>query len=168
MLFIIGRLFKGDKLDAYKLYNSNSKKTSLNTKEEVWALVRRGIIVVGLTVTFNVTDKGKVIGVISNIYGSFNVSKTDRLTGNGLPIESSDRYTLVGYSGFTDAIQYRLVNIHGSDRKVNLAEFDAMVEKDEINGAMKSKKIKDKIVIYKHCNNREYWTEEESNKSKVN
>lgn len=153
--FIIGRLFNdANKLVAYKLYDANAKKTGIYTKEKVRGQVKRGILVVGLTVTDN--------NEISNVYGSFNISKTDRLNGKGYPIEPSDRYIMVAYSGFLEETEYRLVNSNGFEKIVNLAEFEALVAEDKINGATisKSKKLKGKIVIYGPCNTREYWTEE--------
>lgn len=157
-LFIIGRLYVGDKLVAYKVYDSNAKKTGIYTKEAVRAQVRRGIRVVGLTVT----GTGKVSGV----HSSFNITKTDKLNGKGHPIEPSNRYILVAYSGFLEETEHRLVNSNGFERLVNSVEFEALVEEDKINGAIKSTKIKDKIVIYGPCSTREYWVEEKLNSSK--
>lgn len=154
-LYIIGRIYSGDKLVAYKLYDANAKKTGRYSKEAVRAQVRRGILVVGLSVTST--------GKVTSVHGSFNITKTDKLNGKGYPIEASDRYIMVGYSGFAEETEYRLVNSNGFERIVNLAEFEALVAEDKINGAIISNRIKGKIVIYGPCSTREYWTEESNN-----
>ncbi|GAB6152555.1 hypothetical protein JCM17380_13050 [Desulfosporosinus burensis] len=145
---IIGRIFEDGKLAAYRIYEANKKETKIYKKEDVRSVVKRGILVVGLTVA----NDGRVVGV----HESFNVSKTDILNGKGIPIEPSDRYVLVGLSGYAENRTYRLVNSKGYEKIVNREEFKELVEKNKVNGAKKSAKQKDKIIIYKHCNYREY------------
>lgn len=147
-LFIIGRVFEGDKLVAYKLYDANKKVTGIYPKENIWYRVRQGILVVGLRVTKD--------GTVTEVHNSFNVTKTDILNGKGYPIKSSGRYVLIGHSGFLEETKYRLVNSNGYERIVSQDEFKALVEEDKVNGAIKSTRLKDTIILYKHCNYREY------------
>ncbi|SKA98604.1 hypothetical protein SAMN05443428_13015 [Caloramator quimbayensis] len=147
-LFIIGRVFEGDKLVAYKLYDADKKVMGIYPKENVRHRVRQGIHVVGLRVTKD--------GAVTEVYNSFSVTKTDILNGKGNPIEPSGRYILLGYSGFLEETKYRLVNSNGYERIVSQDEFKELVEEDKVNGAIKSTKIDGKIIIYKHCNYREY------------
>jgi hypothetical protein len=147
-LFIIGRLFENGKLQAYKIYDANKKETGIYPKENVHEQVRRGILVVGLRVLKD--------GTVAGVHNSFNVAKTDILNGKGLPIEQTEMWVLVGYSGFLEETKYRLVNSRGYEKIASQDEFDKLVEEGKVNGAIKSSRIDGKIVIYKHCNYREY------------
>lgn len=148
-LFIIGRLFENGKLQAYKIYDANKKETGIYPKENVHKQVKRGILVVGL----RALKDGTVAGVHTL---SFNLAKTDILNGKGYAIEPSGRYVLLGYSGFLEETKYRLVNSNGYEKIVSYDEFKGLVEEDKVNGAIKSSRTDDKIIIYKHCNYREY------------
>ena len=148
-LIIIGLVIENGKLMAYKIYDADSKQTGIYPRENVWYRVREGKLVVGLRVAKD--------GVVTGVYNSsFNVSKTDILNGKGNPIEESGRYILVGYSGYLEEIKYRLVNSKGYERIVNKDEFMALIDEDKVNGVIKSTRIKDKIILYRHCNHREY------------
>ena len=153
-LFIVGRVHEGNRIIAYKIYDADSKKTGLYTKENIYSRVQQGISVVGLFV--------KSDGLVTSLHGSFNVSKTDLLNGKGLPIKENGRYTLIAVSGFLESTEYKMVNSRGFQRRVKLDEFKALVEKDLVNGAIKSDKTKNNLLLYKMCNVREYWTEEEN------
>ncbi len=147
-LFIIGRLFEGKKVVAYKIYNANEKKAGIYSRDNVYMEVKKGIHVTGLRLNTN--------GTISGLFSSFNVAKTDKVNGKGEPINDKGNYILIGIDGFLEATEYRLVNSRGDEKIVLQEEFETMVDGGKINGAARSTRIKDKIVIYRDCGHREY------------
>ncbi len=155
-MYIIGRIFdEGGMVLAFKIYDANSKKIGIYEKGAVYEQVKRGVLVVGL---YKGSD-----GMVSGIHGSFNVSKTDKLNGAGRPIEETGRYILIAISGYLENSQYKLVNSRGYEKTIGLEEFKSMVEADKINGAIKSERTTSGLVLYKHCNHRQYWIKEENN-----
>lgn len=151
---IIGRICKEEKVIAYKVYDDIKKVVALVDRKHLKGVVRQAkrankeVNIIGLTVSED--------GTVTEVYSSFNVSKTDLLNGKGVPIGESCKHTLLGFSGFLEDTKYRLVDSLGTEKIVSQKEFEEMVEADKINGAKKSNIKEDKVIFYKHCCQREY------------
>ena len=156
-LFVIGRILdeSSRRIVAYKVYDAISKTVGVYDKDIIHERVKQGVVITGLFV--------KSDGIVSGLHGSFSLSKTELLNGKGLPIKDSGRYTLVAISGYAENEHFRLATIRGLEKIVNLAEFKELVDKNLVNGAVKSDRKKNNLVLYKYCNVREFWIKEENN-----
>lgn len=181
--YIIGRVKrvrkmggkKAGSIEAYLVHDLHSNKTTLESKDQLYEEVKRGIQIIGLgksvkeetQVKKEVQEQGKTVVRYETVvhyknahessYHLYNTKKVDELNGAGEPITPPEerREILLGNKGFGEKEVYVVINSTGEKRELTYAELWDLAKNDKIIGAavvVVDKKGKEDLKIYEHCN----------------
>ena len=156
-LFIIGRLLNdNDKVEAYKVYQDETKEIKIISRTKVWNLARTcntgDIVVVGLRKRGDLvgSDGLPLFGENNYLYAT---KETDVVNGFGEVISGDRKWHLIDVEGFREASEYTVIDSMGNEKTFNFEDFKKLVAEDRIIGARIDGRS---LRIYKYCDMRNF------------
>lgn len=149
-LFIVGKLIdENNKIQAFKLYYDKTGEGRVISKEKTYNLLKysspNDLAIIGLKRSSSLDAHGYPVIKKNHIY---NIESIDRLNGKGEPLEETNKKVVIGFRGFLENREYKVVDSRLNISWLSSEEFKQEVRSGNIIGATQHK---DKILIYYMC-----------------
>lgn len=140
MKIVIGKILTDtDKIEACRVFDTNTKSTEELSLKKIRALITSGETVVGFKLThINNYLKGNIKNNLTKERGKFSFNKVPTITGSGDLVNEDDKdiLTVYGWKGFAEAKKYICIDYKGQETILNLADFKELVKQNKINGTI--------------------------------
>lgn len=144
MKIVIGKILTDtDKIEACRVFDTNTKSTEELSLKKIRALITSGETVVGFKLThINNYLKGNIKNNLTKERGKFSFNKVPVINGSGDLVNENDteKLTVYGWKGFAEAKKYLCLDYTGKEVTLSVEEFKQKVTEDKINGAIMNPK----------------------------